>query len=152
MADSSPSSRTIKSKSINVARRVLSELGLTTLYHSKPSAKILILGRFVRLYAYGGSTLILVAYLSRLGHADTLIGLFMTLTLVGDIVISFFLTLVADALGRRRVLALGATLMAGSGVVFALTGKYWLLLLAAIIGVISPRFVPLPPRSVLMAV
>lgn len=62
----------------------------------------------------------------------------MTLTLVGDIVISLGLTIVADTLGRRRVLTLGALLMASSGVVFATTSNYWVLLLAAIVGVISP--------------
>lgn len=62
----------------------------------------------------------------------------MTLTLVGDIAISLGLTLVADTFGRRRVLTLGALLMTLSGVVFATTSNYWLLLLAAILGVISP--------------
>ena len=63
----------------------------------------------------------------------------MTLTLVGDTMISFLLTLFADKLGRRAILALGAGLMAASGVVFALAGNYWILLLAAVVGVISPR-------------
>ena len=63
----------------------------------------------------------------------------MTLTLVGDVVISFLLTLFADAMGRKAVLALGSLLMTGSGVVFALFGNYWMLLGAAVLGVISPR-------------
>lgn len=62
----------------------------------------------------------------------------MTLTLIGDTIISFFLTLFADALGRKATLALGAALMAGSGAIFALFGNYWVLLAAAIFGVISP--------------
>jgi predicted MFS family arabinose efflux permease len=64
----------------------------------------------------------------------------MTLTLIGDVVISFFLTLFADRMGRKAVLSLGSVLMAGSGVVFALTGNYWILLAAAVFGVISPRY------------
>lgn len=64
----------------------------------------------------------------------------MTLTLIGDTIISFFLTLFADALGRKATLALGAALMSGSGVIFALFGNYWVLLSAAIFGVISPRY------------
>ena len=79
-------------------------------------------------------------YLSALGISDTKIGLFMTLTLVGDVLISFCLTVVADALGRKAILAAGAALMAGSGVIFGLFGNYWVLLAAAIIGVISPRY------------
>ncbi|KAL4801761.1 major facilitator superfamily domain-containing protein [Aspergillus unguis] len=116
----------------------LSEIGLLSLWHSPRDAKLLILQRFVRLFAYGASTLILASYLSALKISDDRIGLFMTLTLVGDVAISFLLTLFADALGRRAVLALGSALMVASGVVFALVGNYWALLGAAVLGVISP--------------
>ena len=95
----------------------------------------------MRLFAYGGATLILVTYLSALDVSNKLIGLFMTLTLFGDVVISFFLTLIADRLGRRNVLALGALLMAASGLVFARASNYYVLLAAAILGVITPRCV-----------
>ncbi|GIJ87147.1 hypothetical protein Asppvi_006051 [Aspergillus pseudoviridinutans] len=119
-------------------RKVLDELGLLTLWHSSLDVKVLCAQRFIRLFAYGGSTLILASYLSALGIADDRIGLFMTLTLVGDVAISFFLTLFADAMGRRAVLALGSALMACSGIVFGLFGNYWILLAAAVLGVISP--------------
>ncbi|EAL86682.1 hypothetical protein LV164_002482 [Aspergillus fumigatus] len=119
-------------------RRVLGELGLLTLWHSSLDVKVLCAQRFIRLFAYGGSTLILASYLSALGISDDRIGLFMTLTLVGDVAISFFLTLFADGIGRRAVLALGSALMACSGVVFGLFDNYWILLTAAVLGVISP--------------
>lgn len=118
---------------------VLSEIGLVSLYHCKRDVKLLCLQRFVRLFAYGSSTLILVSYLEALGISKTRIGLFMTLTIAGDVCISFFLTLFADGIGRKVVLALGAALMVGSGVVFALFENYFVLLAAAIFGVISPR-------------
>ncbi|KAJ5219749.1 hypothetical protein N7468_008953 [Penicillium chermesinum] len=73
-----------------------------------------------------------------LGISDDRIGLFMALTLVGDTAISFVLTLFADAMGRKAVLSVGSIMMAASGVVFALVGNFWILLLAAIFGVISP--------------
>lgn len=120
-------------------KKILEELGLISLYSSCIDTKLLCLQRFVRLFAYGGSTLVLVAYLNALSISPTRIGLFMTLTLVGDTFISFILTLFADGLGRKVILALGAALMSGSGVVFALFGNYWVLLAAAILGVISPR-------------
>lgn len=119
--------------------RALEELGLVTLWRSSRDIKLLCAQRFVRLFAYGGSTLILASYLSALHIPDDRIGLFMTLTLVGDVVISFLLTLFADAMGRKAVLALGSVLMAGSGVVFGLSGNFWILLAAAVLGVISPR-------------
>jgi predicted MFS family arabinose efflux permease len=126
---------------------ILRELGLISLYNSPTDTKLLCSQRFVRLFAYGGSTLILASYLSSLGISDDRIGLFMTLTLVGDVVISFFLTLFADRLGRKAVLLLGSALMCGSGVVFALSGNYWVLLLAAVLGVISPGYAPPLPFS-----
>lgn len=117
------------------------ELGLATLASAPRDTNLLFASRFVRMFAYGSSTLILALYFSALGHSDTKIGLFMTLTLLGDVVISLLLALCADALGRRRMLMLGGLMMAGSGLVFAETGNYWLLLAAAILGIISPRCV-----------
>ena len=119
-------------------RPILTEVGLTSVFACPKDIYLLYLQRFVRLFAYGGSTLILASYLSALGHPARLIGLFMTLTLAGDVVISFLLTLFADRLGRKATLALGSLMMGGAGVVFALCRDYWVLLLAAILGVISP--------------
>ncbi|CAF3656818.1 unnamed protein product [Fusarium graminearum] len=118
--------------------RVLQELGLVSLYHSTRDIKILCAQRFIRLFAYGASTLVLVAFLRELGISTTRVGLFMTLTLAGDIIISFILALFADGVGRRAVLALGAVLMTASGIVFATSNNYGVLLAAAILGVISP--------------
>ncbi|CAL5866668.1 uncharacterized protein PFLUO_LOCUS878 [Penicillium psychrofluorescens] len=122
----------------NVVAKILGELGLVTMWQSSRDIKLLCAQRFVRMFAYFGSTLILVSYLSAMGNSDDHIGLFMTLTLAGDVVISFFLTLYADSMGRRAVLSLGSILMAGSGVVFARFNNYWVLLAAAVLGVISP--------------
>ncbi|KAL4877909.1 major facilitator superfamily domain-containing protein [Aspergillus karnatakaensis] len=122
----------------SVAARILEELGLLSLWRCPRDAKLLCAQRFVRLFAYGGTTLILASYLSALKISDDKIGLFMTLTMVGDVAISFLLTLFADGLGRRAVLSLGSILMVGSGVVFGLVGEYWALLAAAVFGVISP--------------
>ncbi|KAI9036563.1 putative MFS transporter [Aspergillus affinis] len=119
-------------------RKFLEELGLLSVWQSSCDVKLLCAQRFVRLFAYGGSTLVLASYLSALGISDARIGLFMTLTLVGDVGISFFLTLFADAMGRKSVLMLGSALMVGSGVIFALFEDFWILLAAAVFGVISP--------------
>lgn len=122
------------------ASKVVEELGLRSIYNSPIDTKLLYTQRFVRLFAYGGSTLILVLYLRELEIPETEIGLFMTLTLFGDVIISFFLTLFADALGRRTILMAGAALMSASGVLFATNSNYWVLLAAAIFGVISPKY------------
>jgi MFS family permease len=118
--------------------------GLQALVHSPTDTKILCLTRLVRLLAYGGTSLILVLYLTCLGISEERIGIFMTLTLLGDVVISLGLTVVADAVGRRRMLAFGSLLMAGSGVIFATRREYWVLVAASVLGVVSPRYgVPL---------
>ncbi|KAI0888023.1 MFS general substrate transporter [Annulohypoxylon maeteangense] len=138
MDESLPNATEVAPEKEGLLKRILEELGLVSMYASSRDVKLLCLQRFVRMFAYGISTLILVAYLDALEIRKTEIGLFMTLTLVGDTCLSFFLTLFADALGRRAILAFGAILMSASGVVFALFGTYWVLLIAAVIGVISP--------------
>lgn len=121
---------------------VYEELGLRALAQSPRDTKVLCLQRFVRLFAYGSSTLVLPLFLTGLGNSAERLGLFMTMTLLGDVVVSLFLTMFADQIGRRRMLAFGSLLMTASGVVFALSSQYWILVLASIFGVISPRYVP----------
>ena len=121
---------------------ILHELGLHSLHNSPQDTKILILQRFIRFFAFGGSTIVLALYLHAIAIPDAQIGLFMSLTLVGD-VISFGLTLFADGVGRKIVLGGGALLMVMSGVVFAFTGNFWCLLAASVFGVISPKYAPL---------
>ena len=125
---------------LSLPRRLYNEVGLNSLVSSPLDTKILCLQRLVRLFAYGGSTLILVLYLSSMGISDQRIGLFMTLTLLGDVVISLILTIIADGIGRRRMLALGSLLMTGSGIIFATCSNYWVLVAASVFGVISPRY------------
>lgn len=121
-----------------VLSKIYSEVGLNAYRESSRDVKILCLQRFVRLVAYGMSTLILVFYLVDLGVTVLQTGLFMTLTLAGDVVLSLVLTVIADQVGRRRLLAFGSLLMAASGVIFALSSNYWTLLFASVFGVISP--------------
>ena len=99
---------------------------------------LLLLLRFTRLFAYGALSVVLVLYLTTLGLRTQQIGLLLTLTLVGDTAISLWLTTRADRIGRRRMLIVGALLMAAAGLVFALTRNFLVLLIAGTIGVISP--------------
>ncbi len=101
-------------------------------------AWLLLATRFVRLFAYGALSVVLVFYLVEVGLTETQTGLLLTATLIGDTAASLFMTTRADRIGRRRMLMIGAALMAGAGLVFAFTGQWWLLLIAGTIGVISP--------------
>jgi predicted MFS family arabinose efflux permease len=113
--------------------------GWATVSKSTRDVKLLFLQRFFRLFAYGTTFIILVHFLSNLGISNEHVGLFMTLTMLGDVVISFVLTLITDQVGRRKVLSVGAMLMILSGAVFSLSSSYWILVLASVLGVISPR-------------
>jgi len=99
---------------------------------------ILFATRILRLFAYGSLSVILALYLAAAGLTESEIGLLLTLTLVGDTIISLFITTRADRVGRKRMLMIGAGLMIFAGLVFAATNSFWLLLLAATVGVISP--------------
>jgi predicted MFS family arabinose efflux permease len=94
--------------------------------------------RIARLFAYGFLSVILVLYLNQAGFNTAQIGLLLTLTLIGDTLISLWITTQADRIGRKRMLLAGAGLMLLAGIVFALTRNYIFLVLAATIGVISP--------------
>ena len=99
---------------------------------------LLFVTRFARLFAYGSLSVILVFYLVGLGLTEAQSGLVLTLTLAGDVVVSLLLTTQADRIGRRRMLVIGAILMAAAGVAFASTRNLFFLILAGTIGVISP--------------
>ena len=99
---------------------------------------LLFFTRFIRLFAYGSLSVVLVFYLIGLGLSDSQTGLLLTLTLVGDTVVSLYLTTRADRIGRRRMLVVGAILMAAAGLAFAFTHNFLLLVFAGTIGVISP--------------
>ncbi len=101
-------------------------------------ARLLFATRIVRLFAYGFLAVVLVLYLAAIGLDDARIGSLLSLTLIGDVLLSLILTTRADAFGRKRTLFAGAVLMIGAAAVFASTNDFTLLLIAATIGVISP--------------
>jgi MFS family permease len=87
--------------------------------------------------AFGTNSLILALFFSALNFSDFQIGLFMTLTLAGDVLLSLVLTVIADRVGRRKILMGGSVMMILSGIVFATFDNFWILLTAAVFGVIS---------------
>ncbi len=106
--------------------------------HRDRDIRLLFTTRSIRLFAYGFLSIVLALYLEAIGLSKVHIGLLLTLTLLGDAVVTLWITTSADRIGRRRMLVLGALLMVLSGVVFLLTSNFTLLVVAAIVGVISP--------------
>ncbi len=99
---------------------------------------LLFVTRSIRLFAYGLLSVVLVFYLTGLGLTASQTGVLLTLTLAGDTVVSLYLTTRADRIGRRRMLIVGATLMAAAGLAFVCTRNFVFLIVAGTIGVISP--------------
>lgn len=94
--------------------------------------------RIIRLFCYGFLSVVLALYLAEAGLTETQIGLVFTFTLAGDAGVTLWLTTSADRFGRKRVLLAGALLMMGAGLAFIFTRNIFVLIAAAIIGVISP--------------
>src|SRR5262245_18056809 len=81
--------------------------------------RILFATRVVRMFAFGFLAVVLVLYLAQQQLTDQQISSLLTWTLIGDALILLALTFVADRLGRRRMLLIGAGLMIYAGLTLA---------------------------------
>jgi MFS family permease len=111
---------------------------LTALRALNADSRVLFATRFIRLFAYGALSVVLVLYLVGLGLTESDTGLLLTSTLLGDTLVSLYLTTQADRIGRRRMLIAGALLMVAAGLAFAFTSRLLFLVVAGTIGVVSP--------------
>jgi len=102
------------------------------------SLLLLLSTKGLRMFSFGFLSVCLVLYLNELGMTQEDVGLLFTLTLLGDAGISLFMTSHADKYGRKRSLLIGASLSALTCTVFVVSTNFWVLLVAAIFGVISP--------------
>ena len=119
-------------------RGILQEIGFYNLVNSHKDVYVIILLRMLRLVGFGATSLIIALYLRELSFDDEYIGLFMTLTFIGDLVSSFLLALVADQIGRRNVLVISSVAMVLTGVVFSIIENRIVLTVAAVIGILTP--------------
>ena len=99
--------------------------------------KLLLAARILRTFGYGFLSVIIAIYLRFLGFDDVHIGLLLGSTLVNSVVFTLFASFYADRIGRRKLLVIYASLMSVSGVIFAFTNNYYLLILAAFMGTIN---------------
>jgi len=81
---------------------------------------------------------ILAIYLSLIGFDKVVIGIVLSASLAGSAAITIVSGRVADRIGRRLMLKLFAILMLVSGVVFIITTDVRVIILAAILGTLSP--------------
>ena len=93
--------------------------------------------RGLRSLAYGLLAVLLGVALAGEGFTPAASGVRITVSLVGDLVGTYVIGLVADTWRRRHTLALLSLLMAGTGVIFGLVTSYPVLLVAAFFGTLG---------------
>ena len=99
--------------------------------------ELLLVAKIVRTFAYGFLSVILAIYLKLIGFDDFLIGLILTTTLLNSVIFTLIASFYADKVGRRKFLLIYAALMSVSGLIFAVSENYIVLIIAAFIGTIN---------------
>lgn len=114
------------------------ELGFNSLMSCSRDIYLIIFMRMIRLVAFHGVQLILIIYLKELKFDDRLVGLFMTITHLGDLITSFFLLVIADNVGRRAIFKFSSMVMGLTGVAFLMVKTHGLLIFISFIGIMTP--------------
>ena len=99
---------------------------------------LLLLATGLRHVALGAVAVVLGLHLRALGFGSVAVGAVFTAMLAGGAVSSALFGLLADRLGRRRLLLVATLALVGASLVFALSSLPALLLAAAILGAIGP--------------
>src|SRR5712692_12068579 len=99
--------------------------------------RLILVMRGLRSLAYGLLSVLLGVALAGAGFSPAAIGVLLTVSLVGDVVGTYIIGLLADTWGRRRMLAGLSLLMAATGVIFGLVTSYPVLLVAAFFGTLG---------------
>jgi len=94
--------------------------------------------RALRGFADGFVSILLARYLSALGFSPFRIGAVVTGTLIGSAALTLGVGLAAHRRPLRSLLFAAAALMAATGVGFASTTAFWLVLSVAVVGTLNP--------------
>ncbi len=99
--------------------------------------KLILASRAIRAFAYGFLSVTLAIYLKIIGLQEIEIGILITFALIGSAISTFLVSIYSDVFGRRRTLIILGSTMAVSGVIFAFSTNYAVLLVAALLGTIN---------------
>ena len=99
--------------------------------------KMIILARSVRTFAQGSIAVIFAVYLDLLGFTLTQIGVFFSFGVAGAALFSFLVSLVAERVGRRRLMVALTLTTAAAGVVLVVTNDVAVLTAFAFLGTLS---------------
>ena len=121
----------------SVTPPVEAELGRAQTRERLRDTRLVLVMRGLRSLAYGLLAVLLGVALAGEGFTPVAIGALITVSLIGDMVGTYVIGLVADTWGRRRALALLSLLMATTGIIFGLVTSYPVLLVAAFFGTLG---------------
>ncbi|RLV92571.1 putative membrane protein [Spathaspora sp. JA1] len=124
---------------------LMDEVGLVTISQAGADVGIIIALRMIRLIGFGATSLILALYMKSLDITEEYIGFFMTLTFIGDLVTSFLLSMVADQIGRKKMLIFCSLVMTLTGLVFSWVEDFYILTIVAVLGILTPSGVEVGP-------
>ena len=98
---------------------------------------ILFITKILRMFSFGALSIIFFDALATKGINEKEIGVLQSLIAFGDIIISLYLTTRADKLGRKKTLIYGALLKIFTGVTYAISDSYILLVISGALGVLT---------------
>jgi len=104
--------------------------------------KIIILARGARAFAQGFFAVILAVYLSRIGFSLVQIGAFFSAGIAGSALFALLVSLVAEKVGRRRLLVLFSLMTAAVGLALILTDSVPALFVFSFLGTLSGAMGP----------
>ncbi|OBA28184.1 MFS general substrate transporter [Hanseniaspora valbyensis NRRL Y-1626] len=108
------------------------------LTQSDRDIRILYLCVFIRQLQYGLLNQILIFYFKELKYNSEKIGVFLSLTLFGDVLLSWVLTWYADSWKRSNIIKLGIILMFINGLTFIIYDKnFTVLLIVSTLGIVG---------------
>lgn len=98
---------------------------------------LLFLSRGFRMFSYGMIAIVMLKNLELKNFTGEEIGIIQSAVILGDIIISLYLTTKADKIGRKKTLIIGAILKVITGIFYAYSSSLIVLVIMGIIGVIS---------------
>lgn len=106
---------------------------------------ILMSARVLRAFGFGFSAILVAVHLEQRGLRPTTIGIFLGIALAAASLTGLLAAAATGWIGRRRTLALIGLMMAACGVDLALARQEWLLMLAAVTGMVGAASTDLGP-------
>lgn len=96
--------------------------------------KLILLSLGIRTLAQSAASLILAVYLDKLGYSLVQIGAFLSAGVAGSATLTFVVSLIAERVGRRRLMVFFAALMGVAGLAMVFVNSFMLLMFIAFLG------------------